>query len=377
MNRLVVGLFAVLSLLSGSRTADAATVQQVVDRVVSRHTGKFVGICIGAQDGPDLAWSCGGETVLGNHQVPNARTLFGIASITKTVTGTGLALAMQSHPGLLNTDVHDLAREYEAFVPAGVMTVKELADQMSGLPHMWPLGFMTVNTVDANFIEFGECLYNRSAPHCWSGVGPSYSNGGYAMLGAIVADELGHTNNWFAAMYDRVLTPLGMKQTGIPKSYFPGYFDAHTAIGYSLGADDGLLHANPAGEDDLDPGMSPGGSLWSSPTDMNIWLQYNMGVLGFTQQDLWDARNVLYKHYSSCFTAGQTGVCYPGFTGLAWESFKTPSGETMISKSGGLLTGFHSFIGWIPSTNKGVWVMVNSDGPSAQTIGQEVLDLLP
>ncbi len=373
MPRLALALFA---LLSWSPLAVADTVQQVVDRAVNNHASKYVGICVGVQDGFTQAWRCGGETVRGNHTVPDARTLFGIASVTKTVTATGLALAMQNHPGLLNTDVHDLAREYAGYVPAQVMTVKELADQMSGLPHEWPAGFMTVNTVDANFYEFGECLYNVSAPRCWSGVRPSYSNGGFGVLGAIVADELGHTNQWFLAMSERVLRPLGMNQTGTPTAYVDGYFDRHTAIGYSRDVA-GNLVANPAGEDQIEPGLSPSGSLWSSPTDMNIWLQYNMGVLGFTPSDLEEARSVLYNHYSKCYTAGVTDVCNTGFTGLAWEGFKTPSGQHMISKAGGLATGFYSFIGFIPSSNKGVWVLVNSAGPSIQTLAEQVLDQLP
>jgi len=106
--------------------------------------------------------------------------------------------------------------------------------------------------------------------------------------------------------------------------------------------------------------------MWSTIDDMLIWLGYNMGLkYNYWNQEYLDILPVLHTPRVD------------DSMGLAWRTVSVSGGLTAVAKSGSV-TGFNSYIAWIPGTGgaastTGVIVLVNSEDFSA---GDLALDLL-
>ncbi len=267
-----------LSILSAA-PAHAKTTADVVNYFIGIES-TFVGICIGAYDNGSIATRCAGETVLGNGTAPDPETtLFRIGSVSKTFAATDLAIANQRDPGLLDADLSTVAGPFVDWVPPGIMSLRNLADESSGLAKNWPSPYDVVAKVDDNFTPFLECT-TGTIPGCWAGTGtPSYSNAGYGVLGAIVARHLGYPNQWYAATLNTVLSPLAMNHTIVYEPSTAAELAAYGATGYTEYTGPGSYYvAHPPGGFFGGEGDDAAGGVWSTAHDMNIWLQYNMGV---------------------------------------------------------------------------------------------------
>ncbi len=283
---------AVVALLAASTSARASTVKEVVDNWVDAKLPQVVGLCIGAYDQGTGYYRCAGQS--GNGPLTTS-TLMAMASVTKTFTAADLATLLVRNRIALNDDISTLAPAGFG-VPSG-LTVKQLASQASGLPEMWPQPYNTPPLPDDNFADMASCM---ESPECWAGPGPSYSNFGYGILGAIVARALGLPNEWFAVTQDTVLTPLGMNFTAPAPNYASGYFDAHAAWGFTGSAGNWVASSPDLVAATIPGGIGgeAGGALWTTAGDMQTWLKFNMGVeVGTAPQNgiLYEARSWLYQ----------------------------------------------------------------------------------
>jgi len=125
------------------------------------------------------------------------------------------------------------------------------------------------------------------------------------------------------------------------------------------------------------PGGAPAGGLWSTPSDMLIWLGNAMGTLHSNTDVDAALQNTMVCRArwgkSSCSSVQNCGSC----TGLAWtEDIDTCTGGVRISKSGAV-PGFKSWIGFDQNTGRGVFVLLNTSAFDATPVGEDLLEILP
>ena len=173
---------------------------------------------------------------------PNHDTLFGIASMSKSITA--LCICLLAVDGKLRLD-DPVVRYFPDFhipgIPREAVTIRHLCMHTSGLPAMEPLEWSIVmntpgrgsdeddrhlqetapNTMDSidQIIEYiAKCPYpNNGMP----GQNLSYSNEGYAILSYIADQAAGMSLE--AYMHEHVFAPLGMTRSILDNGHLAAY----------------------------------------------------------------------------------------------------------------------------------------------------------
>src|SRR5207244_365199 len=209
------------SRLRSGRSAMVDPVIEVAPKLEARAASfvkeaRLPGAAVGVVHGDDLVWSAGvGFADVAARRPPKNTTLYRIASITKTFTGT--AIMQLRDEGLLHLDdpaVAHLPELRDAASPFGAIetvTIRRMLSHESGLTSEPPGTDWAIpayeGRVDRNLARIGE-IGTRIPPNTQ----PKYSNLAYQLLGEIV----GRTSGRPYAEYVRaaILEPLGMTATG-------------------------------------------------------------------------------------------------------------------------------------------------------------------
>jgi CubicO group peptidase (beta-lactamase class C family) len=229
---------------------------------------RLPGAAAGVVVGDRLVWSGGyGFADVAGRRAPDARTLYRIASITKTFTGT--AILQLRDEGKLHLDdaavayLPELRDAISPFGPIETVTVRRLLSHESGLMGDPPDTDWTRNRYEgsalANLARVAD-IGARIPPNTQQ----KYSNLGYQLLGEIVARVSGMP--YVEHVQQQILDPLGMTST----SFDPLTEDLarRRAVGYQgRWMSDELKLANIWVED-----ASAEGGLWSSVEDLARWV---------------------------------------------------------------------------------------------------------
>lgn len=349
-----------------------ATVNGAFDKVARKFSGDFVGMCMGAI-GPNGAYSatkCYGEVLTGSNVTPTSHSFFWIGSVTKTMTATLLALRVNQGSVQLNDRVDKYLPDLYQ-IPK--ITLLQLADMESGLPRKMPNPYQNPADETQLYTDLQTCVGD---PTCWTRINHyNYSNFGYAVLGNVLSDHDG-AGTWSRDNSSNVMLPLGMFDTNVAEDFPLSDFLFRRTIGHTRAS------ANAPWTVSLTSSQSiagePAGGLWSTPSDMMIWLKNVTGVLQSNNevdaalQTTLECRGPWGKN-STCTSVEDCGRC----TGLAWtEDIDQCTGGVRISKSGAV-PGFRSWIGFDKTSGRGVFVLLNSTALDNTTVGEELLDLIP
>jgi len=173
-----------------------------------------------------------------------------IGSITKTLTA--ITVLQCRDEGLLDLD-DPLARTVPE-ATLGAFTLRELLSHTSGM-RSEPIGPWWERSPGVDFSELVRANADPSQPFA-PGMAFHYSNLGFALLGEVVARLRGKP--WFEVARERVLDPLGMRET----TYLP---EGEPAQGYSVDHFAGTLTREPHQDTGA---MAPAGQLWSTVADL-------------------------------------------------------------------------------------------------------------
>ena len=222
---------------------------------------------MGVVTGGELIWSAGvGFADLAAHRRPEASTLYRIASITKTFTGT--AIMQLRAMGRLQLDdpvvsfLPELAARGQRTGAIEHVTIRRLLSHESGLRSEppgtdWavPLYEGDVKRTLARVDEIGAVIPpNRQ----WK-----YSNLGYQLLGEIIARVSGTPYTDYVKK--KILQPLAMSSTSFEP--LPKRLATRVATGYAGRAFSDELEVAPAM-----PAIFAEGGLWSCVKDLSRWL---------------------------------------------------------------------------------------------------------
>ena len=243
------------------RSGDIEALAAIAGSYLAR--GSQPGLAYGVVAGGSLVHAHGlGEQWLGG-PVPEAGTVFRIASMTKSFTAAAV-LALRDDGALSLDDpadeyVPELRGQRPVTADARRISVRNLLTMTAGFPTDDPWGDRQQGTPAAEFSEF----LTGGVRFAWApGTRFEYANLGYAILGRVVAAAAG--TGYADFVRDRLLRPLGMTSTGFEAAEFD---PARLARGYRRGA---------AGWEELAPDASgafaPMGGIFSSVSDLTRWV---------------------------------------------------------------------------------------------------------
>jgi CubicO group peptidase (beta-lactamase class C family) len=234
---------------------------------------RLYGAAAGVVHGGELAWSGGsGFADFTAKQPSQPDTLYRIASITKTFTGTAIMQLRDAGKLDLDDPAVDWLPELKASgSPKTIarVTIRRLLSHESGLTGDPP------GTDWTQPEPVYEGLAERSlarAAEILTAVPPStqqkYSNLGYQLLGEIVRRASGM--DYPAYLHEHVLTPLGLAATAF-EPLLPE-LAARRATGY-----DGRAFSDELSVAATVPPVWAEGGLWSDVRDLARWLSFQLG----------------------------------------------------------------------------------------------------
>jgi CubicO group peptidase (beta-lactamase class C family) len=305
--------------------------------------------------GDDLVWAGGeGFADVGGRRRPDTRTLYRVASITKTFTGT--AIVQLRDAGRLHLDdpavayLPELASAEAPFGPIETLTIRRMLSHESGLMGDPPGTDWSARTYPADVSEMlgrvGEAGLRIPV-----NLQQKYSNLAYELLGEIVARVSGAP--YADYVRDNILQPLGLESTSFEP--LTDSLAARCAVGYAPRAfSDELVPAKP-----LASNLRAAGGLWSCVDDLARWISFQL------REDEGDGAEVLSR-------ASLREMHRPRYLGgddwteawcVAWYATRR-DGVTWVMHSGGLF-GFISNICFDPEERVGAIALINGHGPAS------------
>lgn len=314
----------------------------------------------------------------GDDRVPDADSVFRIASMTKSFTATLLLVLRDAGALGLDDPVARWVPELDGLrmptADSPVLTVRHLLTMSGGLPTDDPWGDRQ-QALDPD--AFGALLRGGLSFAWTPGTRFEYSNLGYAVLGRVA--EAAGGGRYRDLLAERVLGPLGLAATAFEAAEVP----AARLAGGHLKRDGAWL---PVPFDGYGA-FAPMGGLFSSVRDLAGW------VAGFVdafpprddaetghplrragrreQQQL--HRVVPPRHGFASVDLPAPHVCAGYGFGLVTELH--PRWGEIVQHSGGY-PGFGSHMRWHPATGLGVVVLGNSTYAPAAPLGARLLEAL-
>lgn len=240
-----------------SKSVRGADVASIVAPFIE--AGDFMGVVgVQAGDEPASLWAFGDASVeLG---VANKiDSIFMIGSISKQFTAAAILLLEQD--GKLNTG-QKVGEYLPGFAHGEGISVEQLLTHTSGVADIYSLDSFGESHGQAD--DFAAVITEIGAQPLTlePGSGFSYSNGGYAVLAAIIERVSGTSYSDF--LQQRIFAPLGMKDSSDGE---PGPVRAGRVSGYDPWGSDQLAPAVPVSYAYL----KGSGSLWSTAADLLTW----------------------------------------------------------------------------------------------------------
>jgi CubicO group peptidase (beta-lactamase class C family) len=228
---------------------------------------KIPGVAVGVwADGKEV-YACHGVTSVDNPLPIDQDTLFLVASVTKTFTGTTLMRLVAEGKVELNAPVRRYVPELQLKdqQTADRVTVLNLLNHTSGLD--WRVNADTDEGNDA--LERYVAKMAEMAQIAPLGTRVSYSQAGYNLLGRIIEKVTGQT-------FEQAVASLVFEPLGLSHSFFArdDIMTRRFAVGHNGGEDGPLSIARPWR---YSRGDNPGGGIASSVADQLRWARFHLG----------------------------------------------------------------------------------------------------
>ncbi|MDQ3171155.1 MAG: beta-lactamase family protein [Acidobacteriota bacterium] len=301
-------------------------------------------------DGSRPGFAGFGTTRVGTSELPNARTVYEIGSITKGLTG--ILLADMALTG--EVSIHDTLDKFlpdAAGYPESVraITLVQLTTHASGLPRLpgnLSFGMKDPSNPYAHYgaKELQAFLYGYTPPPGRTTITPEYSNLGAGLLGYVLALKAG--TSYEALLKARVLEPLGMTDTTIVLTEDQ---KARLAPGHAKGV--------VVGNWDIDA-LAGAGAVRSTAADMAKLLAALMKPGG----------SRIGKAIALAIEPrGDLGAAKIGF---GWITSTSPNGGPAFIWHNGGTGGYRTFIGFTKDRKAGIVALTNGSdqGPDALAV---------
>ncbi|HEY6794277.1 MAG TPA: serine hydrolase domain-containing protein [Kineosporiaceae bacterium] len=361
--------------------------QAELEDAVDAHlpAGHQPGLAYGIVRDGELVHSGGrGRCRLGG-PVPDASTVFRIASMTKSVTAAAVLLLRDEGRLGLDDEVARHVPEVAALQPptddAPPLTIRALLTMTAGLPTDDPWGDRQQDLPDD---DFGRLIAAGGLGFAWTpGTAYEYSNTGYALLGRVITAATGG-QPYADVVTRRLLAPLGMGSTVFRAQDVPA---DRLAQGYRPGPGGGWDEVPFAGHGSY----AAMGGLFSTVADLATWV--GGFTTAFPPRDDPDDRDHGTGHPLSRASRREQQQPHRGLPPLVtWRSIAEPPvvrGQaygfglivehdpalgTVVGHGGGY-PGFGTHMRWHPASGTGVVVLCNATYAPASRLAARLLEL--
>jgi CubicO group peptidase (beta-lactamase class C family) len=292
---------------------------------------RLPGAAVGVVHGDELVWSAGvGFADIASRRAPDAATLYRIASITKTITGT--AVMRLRDAGKLRLD-DPIGRHIPELAHLEAVTIRRLMSHESGLQSEPP------------DTDWRKALYEPSAARnllraseIRAAIPPNtqqkYSNLGFQLLGEIVARCSGMP--YVDYVRAQILDPLGMSSSAFEP--LPDALAARRATGYA-----GRFLSDELAVSAMAPSIGAEGGMWSCVDDLARWLSYQL-TDDATLREMHRPRYLADEEWTEAF-------------GIAWYAVRQK--DVIWVQHSGALHGFRSNVCFDPRQRVGAIALLN------------------
>ena len=352
-----------------------ATADALVDRAFAEW--KVPGVAYGVVRDGTLIHSRGIGTIrVGEDRLPDADSVFRIASMTKSFTAATVLLLRDE--GRLRLDdpigdhVPELANLRGPTADSPAITIRHLLTMTAGFPTDDPWGDRQQGLDLGQFAE----LLRGGISFAWApGIRYEYSNLGYGILGRLITNVAGR--EYREVVRDRFLQPLGMTSTTYLESEVP---EPRLAHGY-LWSDDAFL------DEPRDPygALASMGGVFTTVRDLSTWVGEFTDA--FPPRDEPETGHPLSRasrremqqphrpfgpsvSHPSADAAPELGAGGYGFGLAALDHLRW---GRIVSHSGGY-PGFGSEMRWHPASGYGVIVLGNGRYAPTAKLGRDMLN---
>jgi CubicO group peptidase (beta-lactamase class C family) len=313
-------------------------------------------------------WHASGFADIEGGRRPDDRTLYRVASITKTITATAVLQLRDDGRFRLDDPAVRFLPELERVAnPHGSVedvTIRRLLMHTSGLQ-----GEVPWQDLDRFWLYRPEELpgiLGLGAVRTLPEAGNKYSNFAFELLGLLVERVAGR--GFVDHVRAGILDPLGMADT----TWDP---DPDQAARRAVGYDARLHDDTPRRARDMDPGLFlADGGLWSTARDLGAWLGQQLRAdpaLERGEGQVLAGRTLAEMHRP-------TWVADPEWKeaqGLCW--YGTRKDETILVGHSGSLWGFQSNISFSVTGKVGAVVLLNGIGSATKLSRILIETLLP
>jgi CubicO group peptidase (beta-lactamase class C family) len=318
---------------------------------------RLPGAAVGVVHGDSLVWASGlGYADVASRRAPNSETLYLLASITKTFTGT--AILQLRDEGRLHLDdpavvyLPEIAAASSPFGAIEAVTIGRLLSHESGLQSDPPGTDWSIpryeGLIQRNLERAAE-VATTVPPNAQS----KYSNLGYQFLGEIVARVSGIP--YVDYVRSHILDPLGMHDSGF-EPLPPGWKD-RPATGYAARflSDDLPLASSP-------PIAWAEGGLWSSVQDLARWVSFQFREDGGprTGSQILAGPSLKQMHAARYLTDETWTEAFC----ISWYAVRKDD-VIWVQHTGGL-NGFISSVCFDPEHKVGAIALLNGIGPASE-----------
>jgi len=292
---------------------------------------RLPGAAVGVVHRDALVWSAGiGFADVKSRRAPEATTLYRIASITKTFTGT--AVMRLRDAGKLRLD-DPVGRYIPELAHLEDVTIRRLLSHESGLQSEPP-------DTDWRRARYEAAVSDNlaRAAEIRAAIPPNsqqkYSNLGFQLLGEIVARASGVPYPDYIRV--NLVEPLGLQSTAFEP--LPDGLMSRRATGYGgrFASDELEVSSTP-------PSIGAEGGLWSCVDDLARWLSYQFGD-DDTLREMHRPRYLADDTWTEAF-------------GIAWYAVRR--GDVTWVQHSGALHGFRSNVCFQPASSVGAVVLLN------------------
>ncbi len=345
-------LAMLMLMLGGVLMTGCGTVSPPVDRTQPlveliekrRQEMRIPGAVVGVyQRGKTLVQQGFGTTDVKAVQMPDAKTLFRVASVSKLFIGA-VALRLAER-GVISLD--DPISKYCNDVPDGErMTLRMLGNNTAGVRN-----FISLREVKAEFAAHPQKVWKREEliqlglrgkPHFTPpGSGWIYSNTNALLLVSALEKATGKT--WNTLLGEEVLRPLGLKQTRVAHD-----IPAGLARGYQYGDEKGPIAWKGAGTvlhdvtADSPSKWGASGDLVSSLSDLQIFMRALVGKAYLSAESRAEQRKWI-----------KTGYPVDYRYGFAMSAYEDTVGHS------GMIPGYQACVAYHEATDSLVIVLAN------------------
>ncbi len=340
------------------------SLQRYIQAAMSAWRIPAVAICV-VKDGQIVHQQAYGIANIHTKQLVNTKTVFPIASISKTFTGTLFATMEADKLITLNDPVTKWLpgfRMKDSLYSQQLILADILAHRSGWKTFQGDL----INTEsDLDYSKMIQ-LFSQQKPAYPLRTRFGYSNFGFMIAGEAVKSITG--KSWNEYLHNRLLTPLGMNRTLVDANLIAK--DQNKAAGHSIVADS--LVALTA--DKIEP-FSHGG-MYASVEDLGKWMQVllNRGKRGDVQVI---AESAIDKMWMSQTIIGKSRAAdrqnYFKTYGIGWEIMQYHNKEIM--QHNGAYSGALTSLAVIPSMQLGIVILTNHDNHILQeTLKWQIID---